>query len=742
MLHGTSTSASVRQFRTLLEAGSVAGLTDAQLVDRFLDPGRPRAIAEQAFAALVERHGPMVLGVCRRTLRDAHDADDAFQATFLVLVKKAHAISVGADLGPWLFAVALRTAQEARTRAAKRRAKERQVIAMPRAEPSPDEILPELREVLDEELGRLPERYRSPLVLCELEGRSRKEAAALLGLPEGTISSRLARGRGMLRERLARRGLAFSSGALAVAMARDSAATTIPAALRDLTVQAALEFAVKPITAGVVSASVAALSERMLKGSAATTLWPIAAVVLLAGGVTTAAVRARQESDPAPRRIGAHSLETRPSPLPAASQTSNRPEGREPAERFRLGNGLSVILRPVRGADRTALLVLYSVGGDHDPEGRSGLGHLLEHIYVTAAAGAEKARTAGAFSKRYPLGWNAQTGDRYTVIATEFPAGDLDRELRDASARMADLHVSPADLESERLRVLEEVENMFGRIPSLAALNNAHELIRPTPADGRRGGMPADIRSITLEDLQTHWKRYYKPRNAILVLAGALDASAARRAVSAHFAGLAPGEQAPTPRAPGAPKFGASRELTVPSPERLAKRYASIAYAAPAPDSALYAPFLVLAARLQASGWKLEGLRGLGGPNPVYFPILDDPAVLAVTTPARAGETAPDAYARLEAFVARTLAPKLVDDERDWAVEGFGFYLGTVDIPDRTLRNIYGVAFTLARRAQLGIDAARLKRSLQSVTDQDLRRASAEIFSPKRHAGAFVSVQD
>jgi zinc protease len=135
--------------------------------------------------------------------------------------------------------------------------------------------------------------------------------------------------------------------------------------------------------------------------------------------------------------------------------------------RFRMENGLRVILRPIQGARQAALVVVYSIGGDHDPNGRSGLGHLVEHVYLTAAAGGEAARTAEEFARRHPEGANGQTGERYTVFAAVFPAKDLEEELRDAAARMGDLRVTAADLDRERGRLLEEVENMYGQIPAL-----------------------------------------------------------------------------------------------------------------------------------------------------------------------------------------------------------------------------------------------------------------------------------
>src|SRR5215472_4077824 len=181
-------------------------LTDRHLLERFVS-----AQDQAAFAALVQRHGPMVLGVCRRLLRDAHEAEDAFQATFLVLVHKARSIDRPELLGPWLYGVAVRIAGQAR-QAARRRAREREAAAMPDGDPSVELVWRELRQVLDEELGRLAQKYRAPLVLVYLEGKTTEEVARQLGCPKGTVQSRLARGRDRLRQRLVRRGVVPSAG--------------------------------------------------------------------------------------------------------------------------------------------------------------------------------------------------------------------------------------------------------------------------------------------------------------------------------------------------------------------------------------------------------------------------------------------------------------------------------------------------------------------------------------------------
>src|SRR5205823_3540528 len=150
---------------------------------------------EAAFAALVRRHGPMVLGVCRRVLRDAHDAEDAFQATFLLLARKAAALRQPDRLGPWLHGVAHRTALKAKAAGVRRRQRERPLDDLPAAGGGDDLLWRDLRPVLDDAIGRLPAKYRVPVVLCYLEGRTNAEAARALGCPTGTVATRLARAR-------------------------------------------------------------------------------------------------------------------------------------------------------------------------------------------------------------------------------------------------------------------------------------------------------------------------------------------------------------------------------------------------------------------------------------------------------------------------------------------------------------------------------------------------------------------
>jgi cytochrome c peroxidase len=262
----------------LVEDEGVRHLSDQRLLRQFSDHRD-----EAAFGTLLRRHGPMVLAVCRGVFGNEADAEDAFQATFLVLARKAASVRKSASLGCWLHGVAYRTALKARAQSAARQKSEARAPVRTVSEPD-DLTWREVREVLHEELIGLAERYRAPLVACYLEGKTQDEAAAQLGLARSTLKERLERGRSLLRARLVRRGLGPAAVLLATAWPSATATAHLPATLTSSTIKAAgLYAAGQAAEKGVISAKVAALAEGVLK-SMLLTKTKMAAVVLLVAG--------------------------------------------------------------------------------------------------------------------------------------------------------------------------------------------------------------------------------------------------------------------------------------------------------------------------------------------------------------------------------------------------------------------------------------------------------------------------
>jgi len=340
-MHGSRGTAVIVQLERLFRRGTLTGSSEVELLHRFVT-GRDEA----AFEAIVARHGPMVLGVCRELLRDPNDVDDAFQATFLVLVRKAGSLKRCDLLGNWLYGVAHRVAIRARAMTARRTARAAAAIEAARSGthlPSAFEtsmsyanlLEPEPEPWLHQEIARLPEKYRVPIVLCYMEGLTHEDAARRLEWPLGTVKGRLARARDLLRKRLARRGITLSTATLVTNLSSSDARATVPAALIQATLRAAetvmSHAGVSLAVSSTVSLPVAALGEGVLHAMTLTQLKTIALPVLLLGAVTTGVVAFAAQGNPKERKGGSQAASLGSSSVQQASPTPNPRPSPQPA---------------------------------------------------------------------------------------------------------------------------------------------------------------------------------------------------------------------------------------------------------------------------------------------------------------------------------------------------------------------------------------------------------------------------
>ncbi len=299
-------------------------IDDSQLLHCFLT-----SRDESAFTMIVRRYGAMVWGLCVRRLGETPEAEDAFQATFLVLVRKAASLRSPQQLGPWLYGVAYRTALKLYARRAQKAAKETPLLEQV-AEEEPADSLSELRPILDEEVNRLPTKYRLPVLLCYLQGLSTEEAARRLGCAKGTVFSRLSRARDLLRRRLVRRGVGISAGALAAMLADNAFVRAAPpAALSEITIRMSLSFAAGP-TSSAVSASLAALVEGVVRSMFLSKVKFVSIVLLMIGLLGSGAgfvVHRTAAGQPAPKPASAPD---RPSSV--AHKTKEKTDTEKPRE--------------------------------------------------------------------------------------------------------------------------------------------------------------------------------------------------------------------------------------------------------------------------------------------------------------------------------------------------------------------------------------------------------------------------
>jgi len=318
-----NTSGLIRQLRRAALLPGGGDISDADLLEAFISRRD-----EAAFEVLLRRHGPMVLGVAYRILNHPHDAEDAFQATFLVLVRKAESIVPRALVGHWLYGVAFRTAMKAKAMKSKRRTKES--LACPRPKSAAADLWEELKPVLDRELNALPAKYRLAVFLCDVEGKKHREAARQLGWPAGTLETRLAAGRRLLARRLARHGLTPCGAALA-GLITENAGAALPPALVAGTLRTGMSFAAGAAASGAAASHITTLAEGIMKAMLLSKV-KVAAGLCLALAVLCAAPSVFTYSAPeqtTPARTAAAQKPAAPATVPVDAALRLRLESRE-----------------------------------------------------------------------------------------------------------------------------------------------------------------------------------------------------------------------------------------------------------------------------------------------------------------------------------------------------------------------------------------------------------------------------
>jgi len=477
MSHAMTTSVA-RQIGSLFGGGSVTGLSDRQLIERFV--ARRDAGGEAAFSALVARHGPMVLSVCRQLLGDHQQAEDAFQAVFLVLARRARFVHDPDLLGNWLYGVALRTARKARAGLARRRESEayRAATQPETCSPVPADqpaIEREQAEALHAEIDRLPASSRVPVVLCYFEGLSLAEAAQRLRCPAGTVHSRLVRARERLRRGLVRRGIALSGTALAAALAPKSASASISPILCDATTRAALQFAARHAAGVGLSASAAALAREVLRTMLLHTLpAPALLLLLLSSLITGAGYLTRTFAvDDGPRSLPAAPQSLAP-PKPAAVS-----QGPTLGRMTVVGRALDRGGKPVPHARVAVLADRHRQVGDRDGRHRN-------ILMGTAAVGAD-----GRFALEFP----AMPGQRLEHLSLVAAARGRAFTVVDLKIDTTRQETSVA-LEPEKPAVgrLVDVQGQpaAGVVVRVAALNFKHQLA-PYDAQGEPSLWPSPV---------------------------------------------------------------------------------------------------------------------------------------------------------------------------------------------------------------------------------------------------------
>jgi zinc protease len=391
---------------------------------------------------------------------------------------------------------------------------------------------------------------------------------------------------------------------------------------------------------------------------------------------------------------------------------------------FRLDNGLQVELLATSGGDKAALAVLFDVGADHDPPGRSGMAHLIELLFATSGVAGKPGRTIAQLTAQYGHDFHASTGTDYTLYGVEVPAGLIVDEIEDAAARMSHLTPTENDLARERKRLLNEIATTQERDPLSAAVTRAAECVRATRGGGLRGGVAAEVEKMTLQEVEAFRRAHYGGATARLIVVGHIDVEETTKRIKAAFAGV-PAGKLPEARPPAASKVTGTLVMGE------APRTVAIAVPVPAPRDADYAAFFALAVRVTASGnpartWKAD------------FAPLARPDVLFVTSAIPAGQPGEAVAGRMRTDLNAIVTTPAAANEPDRVLAAFGGPLGmTPPTEEACAAEPFATAFAAGRRAQLGIDGPALAYAVRAVGPEQLA-AAAKMFDGN-HSAAVIT---
>lgn len=399
-----------------------------------------------------------------------------------------------------------------------------------------------------------------------------------------------------------------------------------------------------------------------------------------------------------------------------------------PATRFTLDNGLRVILHPVPQAKRVACTVVYTIGEESDPPGKSGMAHFVEHLLVTAAAGERPVRTADAWMTQRKRQCNAQTMRSATLIADVIAPNELEARLREIADEWTDLRITDADVERERPRIQAELSNMYNVVGQLAAMNRARALVDPMAEGAQKGGVPDQIETITVDELRAFHGAYYGPGNMIVTVVGRFDPDTTRAQIQTLLASLSPGDVPPGPRAAAPARDGVL--VTVPLKTSPVPSAAALAVRVPDFDDDAFPAFLVVATRLMSSA-RASGIQAAWTP-------LDDPRGLFLYPTRQVVSGAAELHAALAA--AQQEPPGEADRQRVRMY--FGRFLGMVPLSaQEAAKNPYFAALVLARGEQMSLDGEAISAALEALDAASFNAGCAAWLAPERTSVVVTCAQ-